>query len=892
MRRRAAATGISLLVLATMLVAAPPAGAVLPITPDDTWGADGRVLAVLRSGGTLYLGGEFTALVPDEGTGVMRNHLGALDAATGQPSAFNPDLNGNVINMTLSPDGNVLYVVGGFTKVGTVTRKRIAAFNVDTGALLPWNPTSAPNNTVQSAVIQGNTIYVGGSFTKAGTIVRTRLAAYDATTGALLPWAPTANKSVRDLVAVPGRIYVGGYFTTIGSVTGRSIAALNPTTGAVFSGVYHPGYPVLDMEVSGTRIFAAGAGAGGRALAISVSAGAKLWERKSDGNIQGVGVQGSFAYFGGHFFKYDNKSVSQLVRVDPTTGVLDQSWLPTSNGFLGVFAVEGFGSRLYAGGDFDHVSGQKQLHFAQFTDSAVTNDADVAVSLTDAPDPVDVGTDLTYTARVSNDGPDPATSTILTDVLPAGVTFVNASTGCTYAPGPRTVTCALGTLGVGVEVNPTITVAPGSSGTLQNTASVDANENDPSPSNNSSIASTTVQSVPGVDLNLAVAAPTQVQVGTQYAYVLTVTNQGSDPATALTVNDLVPANTSPVSVVPSQGSCSGQSSISCGLGGLAVGAQATVTITVVAPSSPMTLINTANASDPAFDPDDTDNQVTSYTTVRIASSDTTPPAVTTSRMFDDDHDGKADRATVTFDEALAVCPAPCTFGWTLTDVPSDGHLLGVDTSGSTATLTLGEGMDDPDTAVGLFRIALSGPNGIQDAAGNHAAFAARAPTDGAAPIPIAFRQGHPSTSECTGLPSTPGVAEVCDTLTSEWSEALLPASIPSTTPISLTDPAGAGNDLLTIPGFFASPFDGGGDGYVTTDDSSAVWTSSQLRLAGPTGSDYLTAKIFGSCTGAGCTALGAGPKITVTYVPSTSIQDLAGNAAAGQYVKPQKITLF
>lgn len=892
MKKRAIAGGVSLLVLVAGLALAPPAGAVLSLTPDDTWGADGRVLTVLRIGGTTYLGGEFTALVPDEGTGVTRNHVGALDAATGLPTSFNPDLDGNVTNFAVSPDGSVLYVVGNFTKVGTVVRKRIAAFDVGTGALLPWTPAAWPNNVIETAARVGTTLYVGGSFTKVGTTVRTHLAAFDTGTGALLSWAPVANKGVRDLIVRPDRIYVGGFFTTMNGVAGRSLTALNLTTGAVISGVYHPGYPVTDMEISGSRIFVAGAGSGGRALAISVSAGAKLWEKKTDGNVQGVGIQGSFALFGGHFFKYDNKTVSQLVRVDPATGTLDQSWLPTSNGFLGVFAVEGFGSRVYAGGDFDHMSGQKQLHFAQFTDGALTNDADVSVSLADAPDPATVGSDLTYTAHVSNAGPDPATSTILTDALPAGVTFVNASAGCSYASGPRTVTCSLGTLAVGANVNPTITVAPGSSGTVQNTASVDANETDPSLGNNSATASTTVEGVPGVDLNLAVGAPTQVLVGAQYAYVLTVTNQGSDPATALTVADLIPADASLVSVVPSQGSCFGQSSISCNLGGLAVGAQATVTITVDAPSSPVTLTNDANASDPAFDPDGTDNQVTSYTTVHVASSDTTPPAVTTSRMFDDDHDGKVDRATVTFDEALATCSAPCTFGWTLTDVPSIGHLLGVETSGTTATLTLSEGTDDPDTDVGLFRIALAGPNGIQDGAGNHAAFAARAPTDGAAPVPIAFRQGHPSSADCAGMPSTPGVAEACDTLTSEWSEALLPASLPSTIAVTLEDPAGAGNDMLTIPGFFAAPLNAGGDGYVTQDGASAVWTSSQVKFAGPTGSDYLTVKLFGSCTGAGCNALGAGPKIAVTYVPSTSIQDLAGNPAAGQYVKTQKITLF
>jgi len=42
---------------------------------------------------------------------------------------------------------------------------------------------------------------------------------------------------------------------------------------------------------------------------------------------------------------------------------------------------------------------------------------------TDSPDPVVVDTPLTYTLFVSNQGPDDATGVVITDTLPAGVTF-------------------------------------------------------------------------------------------------------------------------------------------------------------------------------------------------------------------------------------------------------------------------------------------------------------------------------------------------------------------------------------------------------------------------------------------------------------------------------------
>src|SRR5216117_166809 len=66
--------------------------------------------------------------------------------------------------------------------------------------------------------------------------------------------------------------------------------------------------------------------------------------------------------------------------------------------------------------------------------AAVPDPADLSVTKSDSPDPVNTGAVLTYTIRVHNAGPDPATNTVLTDSLPGGVTFISAtpsSAGCT-----------------------------------------------------------------------------------------------------------------------------------------------------------------------------------------------------------------------------------------------------------------------------------------------------------------------------------------------------------------------------------------------------------------------------------------------------------------------------
>jgi uncharacterized repeat protein (TIGR01451 family) len=73
-----------------------------------------------------------------------------------------------------------------------------------------------------------------------------------------------------------------------------------------------------------------------------------------------------------------------------------------------------------------------------------------------------------------------------------------------------------------------------------------------------------------------------IPVGTVFDYTITVTNNGPGSATAVTLNDSLPAGMSFGSVTPSQGTCTGGAVISCDLGDLALGATATITVTVTA----------------------------------------------------------------------------------------------------------------------------------------------------------------------------------------------------------------------------------------------------------------------------------------------------------------------
>lgn len=120
--------------------------------------------------------------------------------------------------------------------------------------------------------------------------------------------------------------------------------------------------------------------------------------------------------------------------------------------------------------------------------------ADLAVTKSDSPDPVAAGGLLTYTIEVANAGPDPAVNVAMTDDLPGGVDFVQATatTGSCQRQGGR-VECELGTIAAGgsAQVEIQITVKK-KKGTIENTASAGSDTADPEAANDSDTETTTI----------------------------------------------------------------------------------------------------------------------------------------------------------------------------------------------------------------------------------------------------------------------------------------------------------------------------------------------------------------------------------------------------------------
>lgn len=138
------------------------------------------------------------------------------------------------------------------------------------------------------------------------------------------------------------------------------------------------------------------------------------------------------------------------------------------------------------------------------------------------------------------------------------------------------------------------------------------------------------------DLSIAIgSSPSSVEVGDVVTHTVTVLNAGPNSAgSAVATYDLDPSMTL-LSVVASQGSCSGTSRISCSLGTVANGAMATVTVQVrPTAAGSFSTPSTVGAATP--DPDTANNTATVITSVnaveRIATT-TLPPVLVASPCF-------------------------------------------------------------------------------------------------------------------------------------------------------------------------------------------------------------------------------------------------------------------
>ena len=137
--------------------------------------------------------------------------------------------------------------------------------------------------------------------------------------------------------------------------------------------------------------------------------------------------------------------------------------------------------------------------------------SDLAVTVTDSPDPVTFGSNLVYSILITNKGPMDAPGVMLTNTLPATVTLKSATTTRgSLNTNANPIIGNLGQLAVNASATITLTVVPHSFGTIVNQTAVGSLYPDPSPANNSVTTTTFVQPRPLLSVQQIAALIVQV----------------------------------------------------------------------------------------------------------------------------------------------------------------------------------------------------------------------------------------------------------------------------------------------------------------------------------------------------------------------------------------------
>lgn len=171
--------------------------------------------------------------------------------------------------------------------------------------------------------------------------------------------------------------------------------------------------------------------------------------------------------------------------------------------------------------------------------------ADLQVTKVASADPAAVNEPLEYSVRVENRGPLTAANVVLTDQLPADVTFGSASAGCTR--NGSTLTCNLGSIAPRAVKTVQVLVTPTAVGSITNTATATHDGDDPEAPNDT--ASQTTQVVPDVADNTGAQTGTgQVVVDPDTGEVTVSMGNGNRSPVTITTEASCPGGAAPTSV--------------------------------------------------------------------------------------------------------------------------------------------------------------------------------------------------------------------------------------------------------------------------------------------------------------------------------------------------------
>jgi trimeric autotransporter adhesin len=491
--------------------------------------------------------GLFYLSVPSAAGAPYGNTIVSIDPLTGMTGTPIP-VGSEPNRLAITSDGKYLWVA----LDGAAAVRKVDLTTGTAGLQFPIGPSGSSNDTVAAlAAIPGApdsvvvSAYYGGDTTPTGvslTIYDNGVARPNSVqfgTYAPFPWALLVEGTKSEIYG-PGQVYTPDAYITYSydangvtqktstnsslsyatnnnddvQIVGNTLytdygQGVDAETGALLGTFYSSGTTVAQGAITvDTNL--------GKAFILEDSAGA--WN--SSGSGIASAVLGAF-----NIADYSATSDTPINISIPVFRASYQYAGPTSS------RLTRWGSNGLA---FRGTGGFVSLRSSLVRDLSSVN-ADVAVSIT-APPSASTGTNATFTATVTNNGPSAVSGVSVVAAVPSSGVLVSVtpSTG-SCAPG-NPVLCDLGGLASGGSANIVFTVLPVSTGPASLSAQVSASETDNVPSNNIATASVTVSgSVYDLAPMLTAISPAGIPIGSSDTQ-LTLTGSGFSGATAVELN--------------------------------------------------------------------------------------------------------------------------------------------------------------------------------------------------------------------------------------------------------------------------------------------------------------------------------------------------------------------
>ena len=265
-------------------------------------------------------------------------------------------------------------------------------------------------------------------------------------------------------------------------------------------------------------------------IVLNATTGAQLGTFSSGPNQTAVGPIVSDSTLGLAFIANNNFNSSPFVLAFNET-----SFDPT--GSIPVTGVAGGFAHIFRWGqDGIALSTPTQIYVFQSPVVKVLSSSPADVAVTLAMPAATTGLALTWTATITNKGPNAAQGVTLVSTLADSLIVQSTTPSQGSCAGGNEVSCDLGSLASGATAKVTVMAIPSVSGTIESTAIVSSESYDPNQSNNQAIAMTvatgSLYSAAPVVLGIS---PALVPAGSP-TFTLTVTGSGFNSASTVEIN--------------------------------------------------------------------------------------------------------------------------------------------------------------------------------------------------------------------------------------------------------------------------------------------------------------------------------------------------------------------